>query len=95
MTDAEADEAIALALEFEPKASLDEMIQTVRDRSWTLQGNQRARLIADMLSRPIPEAVREIAVLTQLETFLELIKQRPAEVARRLQAKGARANVEA
>ncbi|MGY3588036.1 hypothetical protein [Bradyrhizobium sp. USDA 4350] len=91
MTDADADSAIALALEFEPKAGLDDMIQIVMDRRWTLYCGQRARLIADMTDRPMTEAVKEIAALIALEDFLLSVKQRPAEVGRRLQKRAANA----
>lgn len=91
MTEADADAAIALALEFEPKATLDEMIQFVAGRRWALYGGQRARLIADMIDRPMSDPVKEIAVLTALEDFLLSVKQRPADVARQLQRRGANA----
>jgi hypothetical protein len=93
MTDAEADDALSLALEFEPKASLDDMILAVMDRRWTVYNMQKVRLVADLLKRPIDECVRECAVLMALEDFLLKIKQRPADVARSLQKRGA--NVEA
>lgn len=91
MTDADADSAIALALEFEPKAGLDDMIQIVTERRWTLYGGQRARLIADMTDKPMTEAVREIAALIALEDFLLTVKQRPGVVARSLQKRAANA----
>lgn len=93
MTDADADSAIALALEFETKASLDEMIAQVDADLWQVQGSQRARLIADMMDRPMPDQIRRIAVYTALHTFLLTVKQRPGEVARALQQR--RANAEA
>lgn len=89
MTDADADSAIALALEFETKATLDEMIQQVDADLWQVQGSQRARLIADMMQRPMPDQIRRIAVYNALYSFLLMIKQRPGEVARTLQKRGA------
>lgn len=91
MTDAEADEALALALEFEAKPTLDDMILAVMDRRWTVYNMQKVRLTADLLKRPIDECVREYAILVALEDFLFAVKQRPAEVARRLQKRGANA----
>jgi hypothetical protein len=91
VTEADADAAIALALEFEAKPTLDEMIQQVDADLWQVQGSQRARLIADMMERPMPDQVRRVAVYTALHSLLQLIKQRPAEVARQLQKRGANA----
>jgi len=91
MTDGDADRAMALALEFEEKPTLDEMIVQVGDDLWTVQSGQRARLIADMIDMPMPAQIRRIAVYTALRAFLERIKHQPEEVARRLTRKGANA----
>src|SRR5262245_43082163 len=91
MTEADADAAIALALDFEQKPTLDDMIQQVNDDCWTVLCGQRARLLADMTDRPMSQQVRRIAVYTALETFLRRIRDQPAEVARRLQKRGANA----
>jgi hypothetical protein len=91
MTDAEADEALSLALEFETKASLDDMIRTVIDRRFAVYCQQKFRLLIDDQKRPRDDAVREVAVLMALEDFLLAVKNKPAEVARRLQKRGANA----
>jgi hypothetical protein len=91
MTDAEADEALALALEFEEKASLDDMIRAVTDRRFAVYCQQKFRLIVGDLDKPLAEPIREVAVLMGLEDFLHAIRTKPAEVARRLQKRGANA----
>lgn len=91
MKEAEAKEALELALEFEAKPSLDEMIAQVSADYWTVVGGQHARLLEDMITRPMPEQVRRIAIYTALEAFLRQIKNNPAEVGRRLQRRGANA----
>jgi hypothetical protein len=94
MTDGDPDSAIAAALEFEEKPSLDEMIAQVGDDLWTVYGGQRARLIGGMIQQPMREQVRRIAIYTALRAFLERIKYQPADVAKRLMKKGS-ANAEA
>lgn len=89
MADGDADSVIAAALEFEPKPTLDDMILQVGDDLWTVYCGQRARLIAGMVERPMQEQVKRIAVYTALRAFLERVKHQPADVARRLNKKGA------
>lgn len=51
MKEAEAKEALELALEFEAKPSLDEMIAQVSADYWTVVGGQHARLLEDMINK--------------------------------------------
>lgn len=89
MTESEADTIIAEALEASArvKPKIDEMIRVVIFEAARVEASQRALLLADMRVTPHNEAIRCRVVLNTVVDFLEAVRTRPSDVARKLSAR--------
>lgn len=87
MTEADADRAILDAKEdcwAFGKTSLEDMIDVTRFAASYFEGEQRARLIAGSIDTPSLLYMQYVVRMDDLGRLLEAMRDRPAEVARRL-----------
>ena len=80
MTEHEADRLLSAALAEHAKVSIAEMVEFIGLEAFTVQSSQRARLLGDMISAPMPEQVRRIQTYDAIHRFLTNCETDPYKI---------------